>query len=134
VAIADGVVYTASSALGRLLAFKVGCRTDGGVCLPLWTGQVGDSSSATPTVANGLVFTGGNPNNVVAFKVGCGSGGASCDPVWVGHTGVAVSSVAVANGVLYVTSNDAYLYAFSIDGKRPTVFPPRPKLGDLISR
>ncbi len=118
-AVADGVVYVGSTD-GMLYAFAVGCRSDGGSCTPLWTGATGLWISSSPTVADGVVYVGaGTPASDVgtlfAFAVGCSSGGGSCTPLWSGLAGKLIySSPAVADGVVYIGSNDHKLYAFAV--------------------
>ncbi|HWS83724.1 MAG TPA: PQQ-binding-like beta-propeller repeat protein [Ktedonobacteraceae bacterium] len=93
----------------------------------LWTAQTGtgggDAVPSSPAVANGVVYvtsSSGNgirfENKLYAFKAdGCGQ--ASCAPLWTAQTGFVIdSSPAVADGVVYVGSQDDKLYAFKADG------------------
>ena len=90
-------------------------------CAPLWTAanQFPWGLSASPTVANGVVYMGatgfswnGNgPGRLYAFDaagtVNCSGTPKTCDPLWATTDGGSgFSSPAVANGVVYVSSND----------------------------
>ena len=97
---ADGVVY-AGSKTGRVYAFDVHCRADGGVCGPAWTAQV-PHGTGLPVVAGGLLLTQGR-DGTFAYAVGCGTGGATCSPLWhIPQTGIRVQ-----DGVLYTTNRFA---------------------------
>jgi outer membrane protein assembly factor BamB len=128
-AVANGVVYVGASD-GKLYAFSAdgttGCSgpvTDR-TCTPLWTGATANSgvSLTSPAVAKGVVFVGSTDDNLYAFSAngttGCSGTPKICLPLWgYGATGGRIfSSPAVANGVVYVGSEDGKLYAFSADG------------------
>jgi len=129
-AVADGVVYI-DSGDGRLYAFDAAagsshCSGTPKTCAPLWTASTG-GSLGSPTVANGVVYAGSADNSLYAFDASGGSGHCSvtpkpptietCTPLWLGPTGGAVySSPAVADGVVYVGSDDGNLYAFDAAG------------------
>jgi hypothetical protein len=100
---------------GKIYAFAVGCRSDGGSCTPLWTGATGAPIASSPAVANGVVYVGSNDGKLYAFAVGCAGGGGPCSPLWTGAVGdTSESSPAVANGVVYMGSSDGKLYAFAV--------------------
>ena len=114
-AVADGVVYVGSDD-GKLYAFAVGCATGGGTCTPLWTATTG-GTIVTPRPRSRTAWSTSGPTDdkLYAFAVGCASGGGSCTPLWTGTTGGPIdSSPAVANGVVYVGSDDGKLYAFAV--------------------
>jgi outer membrane protein assembly factor BamB len=132
-AVANGVVYVGSLD-GKLYAFSTAagssnCTTTGTppvkTCTPLWTATIGPAdrgTSSSPSVANGVVYI-GSAGKLYAFSAAAGSTNCittgtppakTCTPLWTGATGNAVfSSPAVANGVVYVGSEDKKLYAFS---------------------
>ncbi len=137
-AVADGVVYIGAGP--RLYAFAVGCGTGGATCTPIWksvnTGEPGGLASS-PAVANGVVYVGSQgPNQragrLYAFAVGCGTGGAECAPLWTSQDtgGMINASPAVSNGVVYIASNNGYLYAFDlgVDVNGPSVTAPLPSV------
>jgi outer membrane protein assembly factor BamB len=69
----------------RLYAFKVGCRSDGGPCAPLWSSSSIDAYLSEPIVAGGQVFVGtasGEGNGSVASFGHCANGTAQCRPSW----------------------------------------------------
>ena len=121
--VSGGVVYVADIAQGfgpdnggpgvkrpsyRLYAFPTACGTEGAICEPLWTGDIGEGAllDVAPVVADGSVFIGGS-GRVYAFPVGCGSGGATCRPLWVGPTGgFRYSSVSEQGGIVYVAASN----------------------------
>jgi outer membrane protein assembly factor BamB len=104
-AVAGGIVYVTD--YGDLRAFRVDCGAGGATCPPLWTAGVG--IVGPPTVADGEVFvTGGG--FVLAFPALCSR--SPCSPLW--HGGGASdgsSAVAVADGLVYMVSNDGRLFA-----------------------
>ena len=111
------MVYVGSED-GKLYAFAVGCRHDGGTCSPLWTATTGNNGVSSPAVANGVVYVGSGgtypayANKLNAFAVGCASGGGSCTPLWTANTSSGIGDPAVANGVVYVGSGgDRYAFA-----------------------
>ncbi len=113
-AVSDGVVYIGSSDR-QLYAFATGCRSDGGLCPPLWTGTTGGAIESSPAVAGGVVYVGSDDGTLYAFSVGCGANGARCEPAWRGRTNAWIeSSPAIADGVVYVVSGDGNLYAFGV--------------------
>ncbi len=111
--VADGAVYVTGS-YGYVYAYAVDCASGGDACQPLWEG--GSGGTASPAVANGVVYVGA-PGSLYAFPAACRSDGGICAPLWAGNTGgVYGNSPAVANGVVYVASSDGNLYAFDANG------------------
>jgi outer membrane protein assembly factor BamB len=147
-AVANGVVYTASAVDGKLYAVDAAgvsnCSGSPKVCEPLWTAPLADSSYvySSPTVADGVVYVSWCDNTGSACAAGANNNAAKlsafdaagvsncsgspkvCTPLWTATTGNWVlSSPAVANGIVYVTSNDVHngaevgdLYAFDAAG------------------
>jgi outer membrane protein assembly factor BamB len=122
-AVANGVVYVGSED-GRLYAYAVGCAS-GGTCDPLWTGAItGSYMASSPAVATGVVYVGSQDGKLYAFDAAGGAANCTgsapartCTPLWTATTGTPIySSLTVANGVLYVGSNDHNLYAFDAAG------------------
>jgi outer membrane protein assembly factor BamB/uncharacterized membrane protein YoaK (UPF0700 family) len=122
-AVANGVVYVGSND-GKLYAFDAtgvtGCNGSPKTCTPLWTGATGSYIEDSPAVANGVVYIGSDDNKLYAFDAagatGCSGSPKTCTPLWTGATGnyIRFSSPAVANGVVYVGSDDNKLHAFSL--------------------
>ncbi len=125
-AIANGVVYASSP--GLLLAFdaagSTNCSGTPKACSPLWYGNYGGNDTPfgdAPAVANGVVYVGTENNELLAFDsagtIGCsGPPSNTCNPLWTGAAGgsLTISSPAIANGVVYVGSNDGNLYAYGL--------------------
>jgi outer membrane protein assembly factor BamB len=129
-AVANGVVYVGSDD-NKLYAFpQLGgppnCAGSPQTCTPLWTAVTGDNVASSPAVANGVVYVGSNDHKLYAFDAAGGSATCTgtpvvCTPLWTATTGDAVqSSPALANGVVYVGSNDGKLYAFDAAGGAAT--------------
>jgi len=79
--------------------------------------KTGDIITASPAIANGLVFVGSQDYKLYAFAAdGCGA--ATCEPLWASaSTGFLIeSSPAVANDIVYISSWDHKLYAYDIAG------------------
>ena len=132
--IANAVVYVGSSdnsgSTNTLFAFdaggNTGCAGTPKLCTPLWTANVGvgsfGSGTSSPAVANGVLYLGASDGKLYAFdaagSTGCTGTPKVCAPLWTANTGVypVYSSPAVANGVVYVGSNDDRLYAFDAAG------------------
>ena len=133
-AVANGVVYVGSfiengTESGMLYAFDAAgvtnCTVSGGTktCTPLWTAATdGGIYESSPTVANGKVYVGDTDSLLYAFDAagvdGCSGTPKTCSPLWTGNTyaGGIMSSPAVANGVVYVGTENGYLWAFDADG------------------
>ena len=130
-AVANGVVYVASSD-SKLYAFDAagGAANCTGsapnrTCTPLWTAATGALTFSSPVVANGVVYVGSYDGKLYAFDAAGGAANCAgtapnrtCTPLWtatVGPNGV-YSSPAVANGVVYIGSQNAKLYAFDAAG------------------
>jgi outer membrane protein assembly factor BamB len=80
-------------------------------------GLVVDSSPAV--TATTVYITDDYLGRLWAFSTSCASGGASCRPSWSGQMSSdfsSESSPAVANGLVYVGSNDGRLYVFDANG------------------
>jgi hypothetical protein len=75
---ADGFVYFSTQ--GRLLAYDLHCRDDGGVCGPAWSANV--FSTTDPMVIADLVVTGAQ-DGLYAYPTSCAQTGGRCEPRWV---------------------------------------------------
>jgi outer membrane protein assembly factor BamB len=130
--VANGVVYV-GSADTNLYAFdangNTNCSGTPKTCRPLWTGITGDGPItpggvlSSPAVANGTVFVGDANGYLMAYdaagKKNCFVSPAECLPEQGsgGPAGAAInSSPAIANGVVWVGSEDGKLYAFDATG------------------
>ena len=124
-AVANGVVYVGSKD-GKLYAFDAAGKTNcaAAACLPLWTGTTSGPVESSPAVIGGVVYVGSDDGRLYAYdaaaKTNCTTilTTTTCLPIWNATTGGPVkSSPAVANGVVYVGSDDSHLYAFDAAGK-----------------
>lgn len=106
----DDHLYVATSSggpgSGRLLAYDIdGCGRPS--CSPLWSSPVDpDQGSAwAPTVAGGVVYVARDDNTIRAFPAdGCGR--AVCEEIGRVALGHRIHTMAVAEGRLFVTSED----------------------------
>jgi outer membrane protein assembly factor BamB len=123
-AVSNGVVYIGSGDR-KLYAFdaagNTGCSGSPKVCLPLWTGMTGfPIQGSSPAVVDGVVYVGSNDDKLYAFDAngltGCTGSPKTCIPLWTGATADAIdfSGPAVADGVVYVGSEDHKLYAYAV--------------------
>jgi outer membrane protein assembly factor BamB len=124
-AIANGVLYVGSTD-NKLYAFDGrGVRNCSGTpkaCTPLWTAATGGPISASPAVAYNTVYIGSTDLKLYAYDArgitNCSSTPKTCSPLWTAPTtgSIQTSSAAIANGVVFVGSNDFKLYAFDARG------------------
>jgi outer membrane protein assembly factor BamB len=104
---------------GGLFAFDAGgrraCEGSPKTCSPLWTAP-GVSNHSPPAIAHGIAYTVGDlaftpgSNRLRAFDAagirGCSGTPKVCAPLWTSSAEVHGPAPAVANGVVYATSND----------------------------
>ena len=121
-AVANGSAYVGSDD-GKLYAFDAAGMTNctpgtPRACGPLWTGATGGFVRSSPAVAKGLVYAASDDGRVYAFDAAgldnCAVGPPprTCLAQWVTTTaGIAGQSPTVADGMVYVGSNDTSLYA-----------------------
>jgi hypothetical protein len=90
----------------------------------MWTSTVtGGSIFSSPSVVGGVVYVGSNDGNLYAFdangNTGCSGNPKTCAALWTSQaTGAPVfSSPGIANGVVYVGSNNNHIYAFDASSK-----------------
>jgi outer membrane protein assembly factor BamB len=125
-AVVGGVVYV-GSADDKLYAFDAagvtGCSGTPKTCHRLWTGATANIVRSSPAVADGVVYVGSEDGNFYAFDAsgttGCSGTPKTCSPLVMLAAGalthtIIESSPAVANGVVYVGSDDDNLYAFGL--------------------
>jgi hypothetical protein len=120
-AVAYGLVYVTDYVTGYLYAFPEHCSPG---CQPVWKASVGRKSTASPAVANHLVYVsyGSGPRRVGidAFSVTCATGGGTCTPLWQGHAGsyYIYSDPVVAGAEVWTgggpQNGPANLYAFGL--------------------
>jgi hypothetical protein len=132
-AVAAGVVYVTD--YGDLRAFAVDCASSGATCSPLWVANEG--IVGPPTVADGRVFiTGGG--FVWAFPADCAQ--SPCQPLWRGGgASDGSSAVAVADGLVYLVSDNGTLYALPVEcrarrGRCPPRWTARLRAGHIYTR
>jgi outer membrane protein assembly factor BamB len=129
-AVANGIVYVGGGD-GKLYAFDAAgttnCSGTPKTCSPLWTSvTLGYSLFSSPVVANGFAYIGSPGPNIdltngelYAFDAlgttNCSGTPKTCSPLWANGTGgyPVFSSPAVANGIVYVGSDDNKLWAFN---------------------
>lgn len=114
--VGEGVV--AISFEGRLAVFAAECRTDGGVCEPLWRAEPPQGRYLAPVITEGIVkvtsSVGEMPNHhvtAVAFEVACRQDGGICEPSWTGDLGVGTAFLpgVMTGGVFYQQVGDRLL-------------------------
>lgn len=110
IAVGDGVVVAMVD--GRMEVAAADCRSDGGLCSPLWVAGApkGTNGYRSALVGDGIVLaalSAGEDTShhiqFVAFAARCRSDGGSCDPTWTGDGGVGTlySPGTFVNGTFY---------------------------------
>ncbi len=111
VAASEETAFAATSA-GELLAFEIGCREDGGPCLPDWRARLDGASITALTPAGGLVLI-SSTEGLAAFEVPCTT--SPCVPTWTAPVAGGVTSAPIVVGdTAAVASVDGTLYAFDV--------------------
>jgi outer membrane protein assembly factor BamB len=109
-AVAGGTVYVTTQ-FGRMFAFPTSCRFGDGTCKRLWQAKMPSQIYSSPAVTDTTVII-GSGRRLFAFNVGCRNDGGLCGPIWksvrTGPGGGFASSPAVANGIVFVGSQEAY--------------------------
>ena len=89
-----------------------------------FTATTGGPVFSSAAVMNGVVYVGSLDSKLYAFDAGgttnCGGSPVSCNPLWTGVTpsGFSISSSpTVANGIVYIGSDDNFVYAFDANGE-----------------
>jgi outer membrane protein assembly factor BamB len=98
-----------------------------GRCRPTWIAKPGgDLTTATPTVAGGVVYVGSTDGTLSAYPIGCDSYPRPCRPRWTarlrggfGERGYAGAQPAVADGAVFVGSTGGTLYVFPTSCRSP---------------
>jgi outer membrane protein assembly factor BamB len=120
-AVVNGVVYV-NSEDHLLYAFDANgatnCSGTPKTCSPLWTAP-SNGQLSSPTVANGVVYSGGSTVSAFDAKgmTNCSGAPKVCKPLWTSSSTPGFSSSpAVANGVVYASGVDDRLYGFDANG------------------
>jgi outer membrane protein assembly factor BamB len=127
-AVVNGIVYIGNQD-GNLYAFDaagtINCSGSPKTCASLWSAPTNSRSTAvfsSPAVDHGAVYIGSDHGGLYAFdaagSTNCSGTPKICEPLWTADTaGYATeSSPAVANGIVYIGSDGAGLYAFDAAG------------------
>jgi outer membrane protein assembly factor BamB len=108
--VANRIVYASGDAFNA--AGKINCGGTPRRCSPLWT----VNGSLSPAVANGVGYT-NSGSGLIAFDAtgnkNCGGTPKRCSALWTGTRGPVDSSPTIANGRIYVGSEDGNLYVYS---------------------
>ena len=131
-AVAEGVVYVGHQYdVGPLTAFdaagNTNCSGTPKTCSPLWTSGA-YAVTTPPAIAKGVVYE--SSAGLVAFdaagNTNCSGIPKVCSPLWFGNAGNGAlgDAPAVANGVVYVGTENDHLYAFDAAGNIGCSAPP----------
>ena len=92
-----------------------------------WKSLTGGKIESSPAVYNGVVYVGSNDGKLYAFNAEANTANCErqmCKPIWHTYPGGSrqpiQSSPTIANGVLFIGSDDGYLYAYNISGCKST--------------
>ncbi len=112
-AAANGIVYVARNAMMSDVLTALNATTTNAAGEELW-GQMGmfDSPYAAPIIANDVVYF-GMGSWLYGYNATSSISEGNPQQIW-GDNGMTVKSpMAVANGILFVTTNEKYLYAYA---------------------
>jgi hypothetical protein len=100
---ADGLVYFADSN-GKVYAYNYACRSDGGVCTPKWTTNIGTPAVGV-TYRNGVLYVPGQDGLIHVLTAATGVQRTSVDPL---GSGALTSPVSIGDdGTMYVAEGTA---------------------------
>jgi hypothetical protein len=101
------------------VAFEARCRTDGGVCEPTWTGDLGAGTAYFPSAKVGDVFYQQVGVRMLGFDSQCRTDGGRCEPDFVvsakGDPSTQASTLygpVGGGGVLAIVSGDGNVYGY----------------------
>ncbi len=126
-AVGNGTVYVTADD-NQLYAFNAagntGCSGTPKTCTALWTAPTGDAADGTPAVVDGVVYVSSGANSpsgtLYAFDASgasnCSGSPKTCNPLWSAAVDGGGRSPAVANGVVYLSTDAPKLYAFDATG------------------
>lgn len=101
---AAGALVFFADANGNVFAYKALCRTDGGVCTPTWTRNIGTPAEGI-TYRKSTLYVPGDDGLIHVLIAGSGAVGTSVDPL---GSGALTSPVSIgADGSLYVAEGTA---------------------------
>lgn len=123
--VVNGIVYITSEDR-KVYAYSTTACGANKQCQPLWSSEpTGGPIDSSPAVVAGKVYVASGDGKLYAYDAdGCGKQKPSCPPLWSSqqveapreNARVLFSSPAVANGVVYMSSIDARLYAYNAEG------------------
>jgi outer membrane protein assembly factor BamB len=109
VALGGGLVFVQDQSAVK--AFRSSCRSDGGLCKPLWK-TANSSFGSQPVYSDGRVYVTRGTDEVAAYRARCDRG-EGCRPETVWRVPDAIG-IAVSDRRLYVTTTDS-IVAFDTD-------------------
>ncbi len=99
-----------------------------------WKSLTGGKIKSSPAVYNGVVYVGSDDGYLYAFNAEANPANCErqmCKPIWHDSPGSSrqpiQSSPTIANGVLFIGSDDGYVYAYNISGCKSTSCIPNPE-------
>lgn len=108
-------VYFGGNGGNSVYAFKTTCRTDGGVCAPTWTANIGTYVSAGLTVDHGVLYVPGGDGEIHTINPLTGALGTPITAF--GSTAPISTPVAfAADGSYYFGSGSTLFFYSAIDG------------------
>jgi outer membrane protein assembly factor BamB len=124
--LSNGALYIGAND-GKLHVYdaagSTNCSGTPKVCQPLWTTTaLGGDIGTTAAISNGRVYVGSFDDRLYAFdaagSIRCSGVPKTCPPLWFAMTDsvIMATSPAVANGVVYIGSEDGALHAYDAAG------------------
>ena len=98
---------------GNVYAYALACRTDGGICTPVWTKSVGTSVTASLKLYGGLLYAPSNDGTIHVLNPATGAAGTPIFGIDMTHGAVTTPVSFAADGTFYYGAGTAIEYKTS---------------------
>jgi hypothetical protein len=108
---ANGLVFFGDGS-GNVYAFKMNCRTDGGVCAPTWTTSIGADVTSGLTLYKGKLYAPSDDNSFHVLDPATGSEGTPIYAQDKTHGAIDTPIAFAADGTFFYGSGNYFSYSF----------------------